>query len=159
MIDLGRNHHPFSAYFCCSMWPWCNPARPGPPLPNFSGSPGENESDPRLSWAGQGRPVSTRAALVAGSPSMGYILPSKWSHGWFIHKISGVRTKYFTFQCPTPHRSPHIPVRMNNLSLLWTSNHCKCRLSSIVSRLCTLATPIKFYPNQSWDLTEYLVLK
>ena len=82
MIDLGRNHHPFSAYFCCSMWPWCNPARPGPPLPNFSGSPGENESDPRLSWAGQ---TSFYPGSAGGWVTQYGVYPAQQMVTWLIH--------------------------------------------------------------------------
>ena len=127
MIDdrFGKNNHPFSAHFCCSMWPWCNPSQTRPSAAKtFQGR--LEKTKVTQDWAGLGRPVSARAALVAGSPGMGYILPilpplpTKWSHVWFIHKISGVRTKYFTFQCPT---DPTFHPPQTSGWIIWVCGH------------------------------------
>ena len=148
---FGKSHHPFSAHFCCSMWPWCNPSqtRLAQRCQNFSGSAGENESDPGLGWAGQ---TSFYPGSAGGWVTQYGVYPAPTAHQMvtcLIHS-QNIRRQDKIFhvsisQCPTdptfqPPQSSH---RMNNLSL-WTPNHCKCRLSSIVSRLCPLATPIKF---------------
>ena len=147
MIGLEKIVIPFPPISVAPCGRDVTPAQPDPAqrCQNFSGSPGENESDPRLGWAGQ---TSFYPGSAGGWVTRYGVYPAPTAHQMvtcLIHS-QNIRRQDKIFHVSMSHRS-HIPpssdIRMNNLSL-WTSNHCKCRLSSIVSRLCTLVTPIKF---------------
>lgn len=162
---LRENHnHPLSAYFCCSMWPWCNPLDPAPPgLPKLFRVAWRKRKWPKTAGTGLGGwadqfPLGARWWL--GHPVWGILHCPPNGHQTLIHSqnIRRHRTKYFTFQCPTFHQPSS--VRFN----IGSGHQIIVNVTSQLNSLTSL-TPLriwhadKAYPNQSWVFSEYLVFK
>ena len=115
------------------------PARPGKLCQNFSGSTGENESDPRLGSAGAGQ-TSFYPGLAAGSP--GPARPARHCPVVTCHihsqnipsPPSGQNTLGPAFHSSKQHESGH-QITVNVASTQWWRH---------VSRLRAFDTPIKF---------------
>ena len=109
MIGLGKVIIPFPPISVAPCGRDVTPAQPDPAqrCQNFSGSPGENESDPRLGWAGQ---TSFYPGSAGGWVTRYGVYPAPTAHQMvtcLIHS-QNIRRQDKIFHVSMSHRS-HIP--------------------------------------------------